>query len=181
MPNNGWTGPASGLMGGTSVAQNTFTAAKDLPIGDNVTDFPTIFGNTLVEGSTISIDAWGVASNTGTPTLILGVYWGGIAGVALAISTAKTTTTAMANWVWRLEYEIRVVATGTAGSMIGSGIWRLPTSLTAWTEFNLPETAPAPVAVNTTVNKLLTVGATWSASNALNTITAHSMRVRIDF
>lgn len=179
MPANLWTGPAGPLLDGSSVAQNTFTTAKDIPVGDAVTQFPMILGGQLQQGTTLKVRAWGVASNTGTPTLILGIYYGLVAGVALAVSTAKTTTTAMTNWVWRLAYDARITSTGTAGAIMGYGLWRLPTSLTAWTDFNLPETAPASVAIDTTVNKQLSIGATWSASSASNTITCHEMEVLI--
>lgn len=179
MPNNLWTAPALQLLPGTSIAQNTFTAARDIPVGETATAFPIIPAGSLVPGSTIRIEAWGVASNTGTPTLIMGLYFGLVAGVALAVSTAKTTTTAMANWEWHMWYTGRITKVGTAGGIIGSGYWRLPTSLTAWTEFRLPETAPAEVAIDTTVNKQLAIGATWSASSASNTITAHGMEVLV--
>lgn len=174
-----WTAPVQQLFDGASVAQNTFTGPNNIPVGDAVSAFPTILGAQLQQGSTIRIDAWGVASNTLTPTLILGVYYGLVAGVALAVSAAKTTTTAMANWIWRLHYEGRVISTGTAGSIIGTGTWRLPTSLTAWSEFNLPETAPAAVAIDTTINKSISIGATWSASSVSNTITCHGMEVLV--
>lgn len=187
MANTLWTAPTQQLFPGTSVAQNTFTAAQNLAVGESGSStstvaggVPYIPGKSLQPGANICIEAWGVASNTGTPTLILGVYWGGVAGTALVVSTAKTTTTAMANWEWHLWLDVRVLTTGVSGSMIASGYWRLPTSLTAWTEYRFPETAPAAVAsLDTTVDKLLTVGATWSASSALNTITMHNQRVYI--
>lgn len=182
MPINSWSSPAGPMKAGASVAQNTFTSAKDLPVGEDVTQFYTIPGNTLQAGSQLLVEAWGVASNTSTPTLILGVYWGGVAGTALAVSTAKTTTTAMSNWEWHLWLTARCIKVGsTDATFISSGYWRLPTSLTAWSEFRLPETAPATVgSLNTTVDKILTVGATWSASSASNTITCHQMSVEIN-
>lgn len=176
---NLWTAPAQNLMPGTSVAQNTFTAAKDIPVGENTTIFPMVYGNQLQPGSTIRVEAWGVASNTATPTLILGLYWGLVAGTALVVSTAKTTTTAMTNWEWHAWYTGRIVSTGTSGSIIGSGYWRLPTSLTAWTEIRWPETAPAAVTIDTTINKQLSIGATWSASSGSNSITCHGMEVLV--
>lgn len=179
MASNIWTSPANPLLDGTSVAQNTFTAARDIPCGDATTQYPIMYGGTFLQGTTIRLSAWGVASNTGTPTLILGVYYGLVAGTALAISTAKTTTTAMANWQWRVDYMGRITATGTTGAIMGLGKWRLPTSLTAWTEFNLPETAPASVTIDTTTNKQISIGATWSASSASNSITCHGMEVLI--
>lgn len=179
MASNRWTAPVQQSFGGVSVAQTTFTSAKDLPVGDQTTVFPMIYGGTLTDGTTIRVEAWGVASNTGTPTLILGLYYGLVAGTALVVSTAKTTTTAMSNWEWHAYYTGRVTIAGTSGSIIGSGYWNLPTSLTAWTAIRWPETAPGAVTIDTTVNKQLSIGATWSASSASNSITVHGMEVLI--
>jgi hypothetical protein len=136
-------------------------------------------GGQLQPGSYVTLEAWGVASNTGTPTLKLGVYYGAAGAVDLALSTAKTTTTAMSNWEWHLWYTGRVTAVGTSGSIIGSGYWNLPTSLTAWTAIRLPETAPAAVTIDTTINKFIGVEAEWSASSASNTITVHACVVDV--
>lgn len=184
MAANLWTAPVQQLFPGTSVAQNTFTSVRDIPFGENTSMYPIIYGGTLQAGTRINVEAWGVASNTGTPTLILGVYYGTptspVGGVALAVSTAKTTTTAMSNWEWHIRWMGRVTAIGVSGAIMSSGYWRLPTSLTAWTEIRLPETAPASVTIDTTINKGIGIGATWSASSASNTITCHDMQVQID-
>lgn len=177
MPGSLWTAPVQQYLPGASTAKNTFTSATDLPCSEDATMFPTIQGNQLQPGSIIDVEAWGVASNTGTPTLILGVYYGLVAGTALAVSTAKTTTTAMSNWEWHLWYTGRVLNRGTSGAIMGSGYWYLPTSLTAWTSIRLPETAPASVTIDTTVDKKISIGATWSASSSSNTITCHELKV----
>lgn len=180
MPNNLWTAPAGPLQVGTAVAKTTFTTLAALnPPGETISSAYQTYGGQLQPGTAISIEAWGVASNTGTPTLQLGVYYGAAGAVDLALSTAKTTTTAMANWEWHLWYLGRVTAVGTAGAIMGSGYWRLPTSLTAWTEIRLPETAPASVAIDTTINKFIGIEAAWSASSASNTITCHACNVLI--
>lgn len=177
MPTTMWNAPMGPPKAGASVAQNTFTAARDIPVGEDTTSLYVVPGNTLNAGSQISVEAWGVMSNTATPTIILGIYWGGVAGTALAISTAKTTTTAMTNWEWHINWIGRCTGTGTTGAIIGSGYWFLPTSLTAWTAIRFPETAPASVAVDTTIDKKVSIGATWSASSISNTITCHQMAV----
>jgi hypothetical protein len=181
MPNNLWTAPAGPLQAGTAVAKNTFTTLAAInPPGETISSAYQIYGGTLQPGTQITLEAWGVASNTGTPTIKLGVYYGAAGAVDLALSTAKTTTTAMTNWEWHLWYIGRVTAVGTSGSIIGSGYWRLPTSLTAWTEYRLPETAPAAVTIDTTINKFIGVEAEWSASSSSNTITQHGCIIRID-
>lgn len=180
MPKNCWVAPTQQYFDGVSVAQNTFTAARDIPVGDATTKFHQVLGGTMEGGAQIRVKGWGVASNTGTPTIILGLYWGGVAGTALVVSAAKTTTTAMSNWPFYFEYQGRVVAGGTAGSIMGLGKWWLPTALTSRTEFAWPETAPALISsLDLTTNKMLTLGATWSASSASNTLTLHAMDVWI--
>jgi|SRR6185503_14000229 len=180
MPVNYWVAPTQQYFDGISVAQNTFTAAKDIPVGDATTKFHQIYGGTLQGGAQIRVKGWGVMSNTGTPTVILGLYLGGVAGTALVVSTAKTTTTAMTNWPFNFEYQGRVQAGGTAGSIIGWGKWYLPTSATVQTTILWPETAPAAIgSLDLTVNKMLTLGVTWGASSASNTVTLHDMQVWI--
>lgn len=129
--------------------------------------------NLLDVGQVLRLTAFGTFSNTGTPTLILGFYYGGVAGVALAATGAVTTTTGATNWPWRLEYEGRVRSTGTGGTVMGSGWLNLATSLTAYTQIPVPATALATVTTDTTTAKSLTVGATWGTSSASNTLTCH--------
>src|SRR5215207_4783444 len=62
----------------------------------------TLPANFLQNGSALRFYASGVFSNTATPTLLLGVYFGGVAGVALATSGAVTTTTGASGCQWRL-------------------------------------------------------------------------------
>jgi hypothetical protein len=181
---NVWTNPQGPLFPGASVASNTFTAAQGLPVGEVATGTPTIPMPFVSVGANIYIDAWGVASNTATPTLILGIYYGGVVsaavgGTTIKASAAKTTTTAMTNWPWFLRAWGRIDKVGTSGEIIMHGRWFLPTSLTAWTEFNLDENAPAAVTIDTTVNKNFIIGATWSASSASNTITCHHCSVLV--
>src|SRR5262245_50554453 len=51
----------------------------------------TLPANFLQAGSALRFTAFGVFSTTVTPTLLLGVYYGGVAGVALATTGAITT------------------------------------------------------------------------------------------
>lgn len=140
----------------------------------------TIPANTLELGSELEITAFGQFSNTSTPTLILGVYYGGVAGSALAASTAVTTTTAATAWPWMLEYRGVVRAVGASGSIVGQGRLYLPTSLVATTLRFIPETAAArTVTIDTTAAKAITVGAQWGTSSASNTLTCNDISVKL--
>lgn len=136
--------------------------------------------NLLEIGSEIEIEASGQFSTTGTPTLLLGVYYGGIAGVALAASSAITTGSAAAAWPWQLRYRGIVRTIGTAGTINGQGRLYLGTSLTAFTVRPIPETLAArTVTIDTTTAKSVTVGAQWGTSSASNTLTVNDISVKL--
>jgi hypothetical protein len=130
-------------------------------------------------GTEIEIDAFGTFSTTGTPTLLLGFYYGGVAGVALAATTAITTGTAT-NWPVVMYYRGVVRSVGSAGSINGQGNIKLGTSLTALTLRAIPETfALRTVAIDTTTAKAITVGAQWGTASASNTFTLNDISVRL--
>jgi hypothetical protein len=136
--------------------------------------------NQLEVGSELEISAFGNFSNTSTPTLLLGIYFGGVAGVALAASTAVTTTTGAASWPFMLKYRGIVRATGTSGSINGQGELLLGTALTAFTVRPIPETLAArTVTIDTTAAKTITVGAQWGTSSASNTLTVNDISVKL--
>jgi hypothetical protein len=120
--------------------------------------------------------AYFIASNTGTPTLAVGIYYGGIAGTALQTSGSITTTTAMSNWLWRMEVDSEVIAVGTSGTIRSYGWIDIPTSATAVTRQQMNGTAQD-VTVNTTTTSALTVGAQWGTSNSSNTLTVKGFKI----
>lgn len=179
---NAWSAPSLPLLAGTSVAKTTFTSLADVPEGETSGAFHQIMGGQLQPGSYISVDAWGAIACTGTPTLVLGIYWGLAAGTALAASSAKTLASGLASSGFLIQWRGRVVTNGNAGSIIGHGVLFLPTAVSTFaTPTPLPETTPAAVAsLDMTVNTKISLGATWSASSASNSVTCHGFNVRID-
>jgi len=179
-------------QGGASTAQNTFTTVRGLVVGGsaavwNTASYPATAPG-LSAGTNINVNAWGVFSTTGTPTVILGLYRGTIndpvttSPEILAVSTAKTMTTGAATWEWHCWWRGRVLTTGTVttgGTIIGTGEWNFGTALTTDTRQRWPETAPASVAIDTTISKGIAIGWTWSASSSSNTVTCHDMQVDI--
>src|SRR6266487_3811533 len=86
---------ADGTAYGTSVTLTDVSPTPNITIG----------ANQLEVGSEIQIRAYGQYSSAATaPTLLLGFYYGGIAGVALAASTAVTVTASAAAWPWELYW-----------------------------------------------------------------------------
>jgi hypothetical protein len=136
------------------------------------------FGSTADAGMIIELEAWGTISTSGTtPTILLGFYYGGTGGVILAASSAVTLTNqAAVAWPFRMMYRGRITNTGTSGSITGIGVLELASSLTAFTARRIPETTAAmTVAIDTTVNKDIVVGATWGAAASTNILICSGM------
>lgn len=171
-----WVGPIDPdhTADGTAYASSTtLTDVSPAPA-------KTIPGYTLRQGSEVEIDAWGQFSTTGTPTLLLGLYYGGIAGVALAASTAITTGSAAAAWPWMLRYRGQVRTATSTGSIVGMGVLYLGTSLTAFTVRPIPEVAASrTVTIDTTTAKTITAGAQWGTNSPSNTLTCNGISVRL--
>lgn len=134
------------------------------------------FGSTvpwLQPGDMYYLHASGRMSNTGTPTLKLGFYYGGVpaTGVTLAESAAFTTITSTVNWRWEIDAMMTVLTIGTSGTIMCQGHSWFPTAANTSQFRQMPEVAPTTATVDTTVAKSLTVGATWSASSVSNTTT----------
>lgn len=156
-------------------AYNTSTTLTD------VSPTPQIVlpANLLDVGQILRLKAFGVFSNTVTPTLLLGFYYGGVAGTALAASAAITTASGVTNVPWEIEYEGRVRSTGSAGTIMGRGTLQLGTSVSAVSVSPIPVTALATVTIDTTTAKTVTVGAQWGTSSASNTLTCHHFGVEL--
>jgi hypothetical protein len=136
----------------------------------------------LQEGSTLTLKAWGVFSTTtGPPTLLLGFYYGGVAGVALGTTGAFTTTASITNVPWRIELDVDVWTDGATGTCKTQGYAWFGTSVSAWTTAPIPNTAnTGTVTIDTTASKVLSVGAQWGTSSASNTVTCHGFKVFSD-
>jgi hypothetical protein len=162
--------PPLHLADGTALASSTTLT--------DISPSPAIVipANMLEPGSEIVLEAHCTFSNTSTPTLLLGFYYGAVAGSALAASSAITTTTGATSWPIVLRYRGRVRSVGSSGSIYGQGELLLGTALTAWTNRPIPEVAASrTVTIDTTAAKSITVGAQWGTSNASNTITCNEI------
>ncbi len=160
---------ASGSSYNTSVTLTDVSPAPQIVIP----------GLQLSIGSELELSAAGSFSTTGTPTLLLGFYFGGVAGVVLAASSAITTGSAAASWPWRMDYRGVIRSLGTGSQIVGQGTLYLGTSLTAFTVRPIPETSAArTVTIDTTVAKSVTVGAQWGTSSASNALICDDLSVK---
>jgi hypothetical protein len=171
-----WVAPVGpfNTADGTALASSTTLT--------DVTAAPQIVlpANALEVGSELEICAQGQFSTTGTPTLLLGIYYGGVAGTALAASSAITTGSAAAAWPFMLRYRGIVRTVGSAGTIKGEGVLYFGTSLTAFSVRPIPESAAARTAtIDTTSAKSVTIGAQWGTSSASNTLTCYDISVKL--
>jgi len=168
-----WVAPLSPLhtADGTALANSTTLT--------DISPSPTIVlpANLLEVGSLVRLKAWGRFSTTGTPTLLIGAYYGGVAGTAICATSALTSISGATNTTWRLEGEFRVRAVGSSGSVIGAATVYGVTATTAMAM--APATAPATITADTTAAKALTIGAQWGTASASNTITCHHFDVEM--
>lgn len=169
-----WTVPIGPFLTADGTALANSTTLTDITPAPQI----TIAANLLEAGVELEIKAFGNFSTTGTPTLLLGIYYGGVAGTALAASSAVTTGSGAASWPWYLHYNCVVRSTGSSGSINGQGFYQLGTSLTAFSTRAIPETLAArTVTVDTTAGKAITIGAQWGTASASNTITCNDISV----
>lgn len=171
-----WVAPIPPLHTADGTALASSTTLTDV----SPTPAITLPANTLEPGSEIELEAMLTFSTTGTPTLLVGFYYGGVAGSALAATSAITTGSAAASWPIRMKYRGVVRSAGSSGSIYGQGEVYFGTSLTAFTVRPIPETAAArTVTIDTTTAKAITVGAQWGTSSASNTITCNDITVKL--
>ncbi len=163
--------PGFWTVDGTALNTST-TLTKISPAPDCVVPV-----NGMNVGSRLRVTAAGRFSTFTSGTLNLGLYWGDVAGPALGTTGALVMPVSQTNLTWRLEAIIDFRTNGTAGTAMTTGQAILGlTTLTA-SSFLIPGSAPATVSIDTTVAKILALGATWSVSSASNSIQCHEWMV----
>lgn len=147
---------------------NSVTLTDISPVNPTV----TLPANFQYPGTAFKLTAYGIFSTTATPTLLLGFYYGGVAGTALVTTGAVTTASGVTNVPWHMEAYLTVRSVGATGTVKVHGWCDLGTSVSAVSHLPIPATAnTGTVTVDTTAAKLITVGAQWGTANASNTVT----------
>lgn len=171
MPVQSWTAvisPPYTADGAAYASSNTLTDVSPTPN----TIIPAMY---LLPGTILEVRASGRLSTTGTPTLNLGVYYGGVAGTALCTTGTVTSASGASNVTWDLTATLMVRTIGSAGSIFATGRVH---GIAAPTAVMMPASAPAVVSsLDTTAAKALTVGATWGTNSASNTLTVHQFAI----
>ncbi len=159
---------------GTAVAS---TSAETIIFPD-----VTIPANYFQDGRLLRLRAFGQYSNTGTPTLIFGLRWGGVAGTLLCKTAACTTPSGVTAACWDLDVLLQTRANGASGSIMANGTARVFAAVAGTVASATGEglvtpmtnggvITPAAVTLDLTASAALSLTATWSASSASNTLT----------
>lgn len=173
-----WVAPLPPFHTADGAAYNTSTTLTDVAPAPAI----VIPAGMLEVGSRLEFYAIARYSNTGTPTLTLGIYSGTVgqaigSAAVLCVSSAITTVSGVTNRTIRLEGHAQITMVGTSG--IVRAMAEISNVSTGTTDM-APATAPmANVTVDTTVARYLTLGATWGTSSASNTLTCHYLGVRL--
>jgi hypothetical protein len=170
-----WTGPFAPAPIADGAALASSTTLTDI----SPTPALVVPANFLTPGTVLRVKARGRFSTTSTPTLLLGVYVGAVAGTAIATTGAITTTSGVTNVPWELEADVICRTVGASGTVLGMGFVRGISGTVGVSSVPLPASAPATVTWDTTAAKSLTIGAQWGTSSASNTITCHQFIVEV--
>jgi hypothetical protein len=122
-------------------------------------------------GATYELEVYGSHSVTGTPTLLFGLYWGGVSGTSLvnsAVITAPTSGISGAAWRTHALVTFRTATTVTVEMKVGLVSNTSSGSLIEW----LYTTGTTTVTVSSSSASVLALGFTWGTASASNTITA---------
>lgn len=147
----------------------TLTAAAEALL---VTDV-NIPASYMTVGRILCVRLFGKASNAVTTpgTLTLRVRWGGLAGVVLAASAAMTQNVIVqTDKTWFAELDVRCDTEGATGTFVSAGRIMRGNQAAAAASDCTPDMWPtaslAPVTVDTTIAKLLSVTAQPSLTTA---------------
>lgn len=158
-------------------ALNTSTAATSIiPPAARLT-LPSNFFS--IVGKKLRVKARGRISTFTSGTLTLAINLGTVASpIIVFVSQAITMTASQTNLTFDLEVDLvcRSIGSGTAATLMGSG--RLLCAAAGNPVTLLPASAPAVgTGFDSTITNVLDFFATWSVSNAANSIQVHDFEV----
>lgn len=144
----------------------------------------------MQDGRCLRLRAWGSYGTTATPSCVISLRWGGVAGTILGKTGLNVLTSGVGGGasmtaMWNMEAYIQVRSNGSSGTAMTNGEvnWSTSTLATAGTvtQYGMPciivsgitgapGTAAAVSTVDLTADTALSLTALWSASNAANSI-----------
>lgn len=127
----------------------------------------TVPANDPVAGSVYEVTGYGTFSVTATPTLTFALYWGGTGGTVIAAVPAITATSGITSAPFSFRALVIFRSTTSCTAMINLSV---VTATATATTSSFVASPTALTTVTTTANSALTMGFTWSAASASNTI-----------
>lgn len=166
-----YTQNSQGLIEAVSTGQASITAA--VTVANTVTETAllalSIPASDPVAGAVYRMRGWGVYSTTGTPTLAVNSYYGGLTGTAIASVPAITTGSSLTNALFKIDAELVFYSTTKAQGfiqlMLGTSA-----STDAASGYVASPSATAGVTVAVTTAKAFTLSAVWGTASASNTL-----------
>lgn len=153
-------------------ATTVASSASELSIMTSTLPLPA---NYWYVGRTVKLEAWGKASDTGTPTLRFRLRFGGLAGTVIIDWGALTLGSGISNLIWHISATLVCRAVGATGSLFGYGELTCGIGMFSTDRPQMGSSAgasaPAAATVDTTTGQDLTLTAQWSASSSSNTVT----------
>lgn len=173
----------------------TWATASGTAVANTTTEtilFPnvTIPANYMQDGRCLRLRAWGVYGTTATPSCVISLRWGGVAGGIISKTGANVLTSGVGGGAsmtanWNMEAYIQTRSNGSSGTLMTNGEvnWSTSTLATAGTvtQYGMPTvmvsgatgapgTAAATATADLTADTALSLTGLWSASNAANSI-----------
>lgn len=186
MSNQAWVEPfLISAVDGTALASST-TATSILPASGKFT-LPSIFFDS-VNGKTLRFRALGrISTVVTTPgTLTLDIRFGSVVVFNGGAMTLNTTAQTNMGWILDVDLVIRTVGASTTATVLGQGEWKshavigsaAPTAGGCGTHVLPYNTAPvAGTGFDSTAAQTIDLFATWSVSNAANSIQLHQFSI----
>jgi hypothetical protein len=174
MSQQSWVEKVSSVIAnGTAVANST----TETILFPNI----TVPANYLTEDRRFRLRATLMYGTTATPTLILALRWGGVAGTVIAKTGTITTGSAVGGGasmtaVMSIDAIVHCRARGSSGSLMTNGDWTVYTTGTAGgTAYPIVSgatggTTPVAVTVDLTADTAMALTALWGTANAANSI-----------
>jgi hypothetical protein len=145
----------------TSTSGTVANTTAETSVLGSVVGSSVLAANALAVGRTLRIQAWGIVSDTGTPTLTVKVKLG---STVILTTGAITLASGISDKLWRLEAIITCRSVGGSGTVFGQGQFNYNNGLFT----DIVNTATT--TVDTTSSQTIDVTATWSAASSSNTI-----------
>lgn len=158
-------------------ALNTSTTATSILAPAARLTLPSNYFSVI--GKALKVRAQGRLSTFTSGTLTLAINLGTIASpIIVFTSQAITMAASQTNLSWDLEVELVARAIGNATNANLMGIGRLLSAAAAATVTMVPASAPAVgTGFDSTITNVVDLFATWSVSNAANSIQTHTFSV----